>query len=140
MNSGDAIVFLFGQYSSYESLEEKQESTFYFCKDTGQLFLGTQLLTTTIDGTLTISGDAADAKITGDKLKELFESLQKIISLPAVTSEDNMSYLQVTDGTWKTTKLINNDSSTLRCRAINIVNTADEIVDLPEGCISAVLE
>ena len=60
--------------------------------------------TVIVDSTLTMSGQAADAKTTGDALVQLYNWKQSVIPVPNSTTSDNGKILTVVNGvaTWTT--------------------------------------
>ena len=79
--------------NSYEIVDEQARTDIETLKDAN-----------TIDATLSHSGQAADAKATGDAINQLSYKVNKIISVPTSTTEDNGKFLRVVNGSalWQT--------------------------------------
>ena len=145
----------FGLKSAYTSLSPKDQSTLYFCTDTGELFVGDvpfspQLLTEMPEPVPDNANSVFNSQLMTKTLQDNYESLTdaieqaiqniqpRLLTDPSTLADG--TYMRISDHTWVPQSISGSDYTANRLRGIAVYDTAAAAAgNVPEGCFAAIL-
>lgn len=151
----DEVKIKFGLKSAYTSLSPKDQSTLYFCTDTGELFVGgapfsPQVLTEMPEDMPENTNAVFNTQVMEQILTDIQDGFWSEIELAIDNIQrqllaepnglTNGTYMQISNQTWKPQSIIGSDYTTNRLRGIAVYDTAADAAGIvPEGCFAAIL-